>query len=144
VIAPLATAELTAFIAAAMSWAFSPRALSRGGALDRRQCEFYRAFAARRQDALEAKPNRSRVAAESALHVKASDSPARNAAAASVALLREPVCRPAGLPNRPFSYGRPRARPSGLGEIPSAIVISSIPIGGPFGSRPRPGVCNEK
>jgi hypothetical protein len=72
VTAPLATAEVTAFIAAAMSWAFSPRALSRGGALDRRQCEFYRAFAARPQDAFEAKPHRSRVADESEL-----DRPAR-------------------------------------------------------------------
>jgi hypothetical protein len=67
VIAPLASAEVTAFIAGAMSWAFSPRALSRGGALDRRQCEFYGAFAARRQDALAAQPHRSRVAGESEL-----------------------------------------------------------------------------
>jgi hypothetical protein len=49
-----------------------PRALSRGGALDRRQCESYRAFAARRRDAFEAKPHRSRVAGESEL-----DRPAR-------------------------------------------------------------------
>jgi hypothetical protein len=41
-------------------------------------------------------------------------------------LLREPVRRPAGLPDRPFSYGRPRTRPSGFGENPSAICISSI------------------
>jgi len=70
------------------------------GALDRRQCEFYRAFAARPQDAFEA--NRIAVgsptrASSTALRVNASDSRARNAAAASVALLREPVCRPGGI-----------------------------------------------
>jgi len=62
VIAPLASAE-------------GDRLHCRGhirGALDRRQCEFYRAFAARRQDAFEAKPHRSRVAGESEL-----DRPAR-------------------------------------------------------------------
>jgi hypothetical protein len=64
-VAPPPSAEVTAFIAAAMSWAFSPRALSRGGALDRRQCEFDRAFAARRQDAFEANPHPSRVAGAS-------------------------------------------------------------------------------
>src|SRR5437588_3209434 len=72
---------------------------------------FYRAFAARQQDAREAKPHRSRVADESGLDplpVNTSDSPARNVAAASVALLREPVRHPAGSPDRAFSYGRPR------------------------------------
>jgi hypothetical protein len=83
-------------------------------------------------------------ASSTARRVNASDSPARNAAAASVALLREPVRRPSGLRDRPFLYGRPRARPGGFGESPLAIVVSSIPISGPFGSRPGPGVCNEK
>src|SRR5207253_1358183 len=68
VITPPASAEVTAFIAAAMSWAFSPRALSRGSALDRRQREFYRAIAARRQDAFEAQPHRSRIADERQVH----------------------------------------------------------------------------
>jgi hypothetical protein len=77
-----------------------------------------------------------------ALRVNASDSPARNAAAASVALLRDPVCRPAGLPDRPFSYGRPRARPGSFGEIPHVHLLG--PIGGSVGSRPLPGVCDEK
>jgi hypothetical protein len=45
-----------------MSWAFSPRALSRGSALDRRQGELDRAFAALRQDAFDAQPQRGRVA----------------------------------------------------------------------------------
>jgi hypothetical protein len=61
VITPPASAEVTAFIAAAMSSAFSPRALSRGRALDRRQWEFDGALAARRQDAFETKPHRGRV-----------------------------------------------------------------------------------
>jgi hypothetical protein len=34
------------------------------------------------------------------------------------------VRRPAGLPDRPFSNGRPRACPGGFGETPS--VISSL------------------
>src|SRR6478752_1144854 len=65
VIAALASAEVTAFIAAAISWALSRPAWSRGGALDRWQGEFYRAFAARSQDAFETKPHRGRVADES-------------------------------------------------------------------------------
>ena len=59
VITPPASAEVTAFIAAAMSWAFSPRALSRGSTLDRRQDKLHRAFAAWRQDAFEAEPHRA-------------------------------------------------------------------------------------
>jgi hypothetical protein len=78
------------------------------------------------------------IASSTALRVNASDSPARNAAAASVALSPGRIARP------PFSYGRPRRPPRGFGEIPSAMCISSIPIGGPFRSRPGPGVCNEK
>jgi hypothetical protein len=52
-------------------------------------------------------------ASSTALRVNASDSPASNAAAASVALLREPLCRP-GLPDRPFSNARPRGFPRSL------------------------------
>jgi hypothetical protein len=63
-------------------------------------------------------------ASSTALCVNASDSPARNAAAASVS--REPVRRPAGLPDRPFSYGRPRARPGTSGENLSTVFISSV------------------
>ena len=62
-------------------------------------------------------------ASSTALRVRASDSPSSNAAA-MVALLREPVRRPAGWPERPFSNGRPRARRGGFGENPSAIAIS--------------------
>jgi hypothetical protein len=62
VITPPASAEVTAFIAAAMSWAFSPRALFRGSTLDRRQSELHDAIAARRQNAFEAQPLRCRVA----------------------------------------------------------------------------------
>jgi hypothetical protein len=58
-----------------------------------------------------------------ALRVNASDSPSSSTAAASVALLREPRRRPAGLPDRPFSKGRPRTRRRGLSSS-SAIVIS--------------------
>src|SRR5271169_4254451 len=64
-------------------------------------------------------------ASSTALRVNASDSPASSAAAASVVLLQEPVRRPAGLPDRPLSNGRPRTRPGGFGETPSAIAISS-------------------
>jgi hypothetical protein len=39
-------------------------------------------------------------------------------------LLQEPVRRPAGLPDRPLSNGRPRTRPGGFGETPSAIATS--------------------
>jgi hypothetical protein len=63
---------VTAFIDAAISCALSRQAWSRGGALDRRQGEFYRAFAARSQDAFETKPHRGRVAEEGEL-----DPPAR-------------------------------------------------------------------
>src|SRR5690242_14000385 len=44
-----------------MSRASGRRALSRASALDRRQREFNRAFAERRQDPFEAKPHRGRV-----------------------------------------------------------------------------------
>jgi hypothetical protein len=60
VIAPPASAEMTAFIAVAILWpdimAFSPRAVSRGSALDPRQGELHRRFAARRQDAFDTEP----------------------------------------------------------------------------------------
>jgi len=49
-----------------------------------------------------------------ALRVRASASPASNAAAANVVLLRQPILRPAGLPDRRFSDGRRRTRPGGL------------------------------
>src|SRR6202040_3973243 len=63
-------------------------------------------------------------ASSTALRVKASAPPASRAAAASVVLLQEPTRRPAGLPDFPFSNGRPRTRPGGFGEAPSAIDIS--------------------
>jgi hypothetical protein len=97
------------------------------GALDRRQCEFYRAIAARGQDALEAKPHRSRVAGEGELDCSGRQRfglTRQKCRGGKRRLLREPICRPAGLPDRPFSYGRPRARPGGLGEIPLAMCIS--------------------
>ena len=116
-IAPLASTEVTAFIAAAMSWAFSPRALSRGALSIGGNAN----FTVRSRQGRRMRSRQSRIAVGSptrasstALRVNASDSRARNAAAASVALLREPVCRPAGLPDRPFSYGRPRPRPAVL------------------------------
>jgi len=55
----------------------------------------------------------------------------RQGAAAVVAVLWEPVRRPAGLPDRPFSNGRPRTRPGGFGESPSAIGISSLSAANP-------------
>src|SRR5215469_8643843 len=79
-------------------------------ALDRRQLELDRAFAADRQKALDAEPQRHRVAGErrlDGLRVSPSASPASSFAAARVALLREPGRRPAGLPDRPFRNGRP-------------------------------------
>jgi hypothetical protein len=60
------------------------------------------------------------------LRVKPSNSPSSKTAAASVALLREPGRRPAGLPERPFSKGRPRPRPGGFGETPSCILMSFV------------------
>jgi hypothetical protein len=61
-----------------------------------------------------------------AFRVNAPDSSASNAAAASVALLREPGRRPAGLPDRPFSNGRPRACPGSLGNSTSDMVIPLV------------------
>ena len=133
VITPPASAEVTAFIAAAMSWAFSPRALSRGSTLDRRQGELDRTFAALRQNAFDAQPQRCRVPDQrqlDGLAVKASASPASNAAAAIIVLLRQPTRRPRGLPDRPFSNGRPRTRPGAFG----AFDRSSISFG--FDRRP--------
>jgi hypothetical protein len=77
-------------------------------------------------------------ASSTALRVKASASPASNAAAAIVVLLRQPIRRPTGFPDRPFSNGRPRTRPGGFGAIPSVIIISLGSTGGPFRSHPRP------
>src|SRR6266478_1155273 len=107
-----------------------PATLPRAGGLDRRQTEFDGTLAARRQHAFHAQPHRGRSppsAISTALRVNASDSPASSAAAASVALLREPRRRPPGLPDRPFSNGRPRSRPGGFGKIRSLIAISVIP-----------------
>ena len=107
VIAPSANAEVTAFIAAAIS-----AALSIGGSAN---------LTVRSRQAGRIRSRQSRIAVGSptsasstALRVKASDSPSSNAAAAMVVLLREPVRRPAGLPERPLSNGRPRTRPSVL------------------------------
>jgi hypothetical protein len=57
-------------------------------------------------------------ASSTALRVNAPDSSASNAAAASVALLREP--------GRPFSNGRPRACPGSLGNSTSDMVIRLV------------------
>jgi hypothetical protein len=43
-----------------------------------------------------------------------------------VVLLRQPIRRPLGWPDRPFSTGRPRTRPGGFGVSPSAIEISLV------------------
>jgi hypothetical protein len=67
VIMPPASAGSAAFIAAAMSWAFSPRALSRGSTLDRRQSKFSHAIAAGRQDAFDTEPHRAHGSATSQL-----------------------------------------------------------------------------
>jgi hypothetical protein len=86
--------------------------------LDRRQGELDGAFAAWRQKPFDAEPHGGRVAGErklDGLRVKASDSTASNAAAVSVASFRESVRRPAGLPDRAFSNGRPRTCPGSFG-----------------------------
>jgi hypothetical protein len=105
VILPLASAAVTARIAAETSLT-----LSIGGKVN---------LTVRSRHGGKSRSMQSRMAVGSpasasstALRVNASDSPASNAAAASVALLREPGRRPAGLPDRPFSNGRPRARPA--------------------------------
>jgi hypothetical protein len=62
-----------------------------------------------------------------------------SAAAAIVVLLWQPTRRPSGLPDRPFSNGRPRTRPGGFRISPSVIVISSVlATGGPSRNRFRP------
>jgi hypothetical protein len=116
-IAPSASAEVTAFITAAIS-----AALSIGGSTN---------LTARSRQAGRTRSMQSLIAVGSplnasstALRVKASDSPASSAAAASVVLLQDPVRRRAGLPDRPLSNGRPRTRPGGFGEAPSAIATS--------------------
>src|SRR5439155_4095063 len=140
-----ASAEVTAFIAAAMSWAFSPRALSRGSTLDRRQDKLHRAFAAWRQEPFDTEPHRAHgsptSASSTALRVKAWASPASKAAAAIVVLLRQPIRRPVGLPDRPLSNGRPRTFPGDFGTCPSIIVISVAQQAGDSRNRPRPYVC---
>jgi hypothetical protein len=61
-----------------------------------------------------------------ALRNNASASPARNTAAAMVVLLRQETQRPSGLPDRPFSNGRPRTRCVGCGASSSIIDISFV------------------
>src|SRR5207245_10278285 len=125
-----ARAELTASIARETGWGAGPalfpvRAASIGGRLN---------LTARPRHGGSTRSMQSRIAVGSppsaistALRVNASDSPASSAAAARVALLREPRRRPPGLPDRPFSNGRPRARPGGFGKSRSLIAISVIP-----------------
>ena len=113
----------------AVTRAFSPRALSRGGAL--------------RQDAFDAQPQRRRgrrrAPARPPCGVNASASLASKAAAAIAVLLRQPTRRPRGLPDRPFSNGRPRTGPGAFGAIPSVMVISSVQSAGHSPSRREPG-----
>ena len=54
------------------------------------------------------------LAFSSSLRIIASNSPSRRSSAASVALLRDPFGRPAGLPLCPASKGRPRCIPAVL------------------------------
>ena len=63
-------------------------------------------------------------ASSTALRVNASASPSSSTAAASVFLLREPYRRPVGLPDRPFTNGRPRTGSGG--ESTSVIRISLV------------------
>jgi len=119
----LASAEVTAFIARETSWDDNPQISpvsvpSIGGR---------RNLTVRSRRGGSTRSMQSRIAVGSpasaistALRVKASDSPASSAAAASV-----PRRRPPGLPNRLFSNGRIRTRPSGFYEILSLIIISS-------------------
>ena len=135
VITPPASAEVTAFIAAAMPWTFSPPALSRGSTLDRRQGELHHAVAAGRQE--RSRQSRNAVgsptkANSTALRAKVSASPASSAAAAIAVLLRQPTRRPSGLPDRPFSNGRPRTRPGGFWCKPLGHRHFFTPTGGPI------------
>jgi hypothetical protein len=95
--------EVTAFIAPAIS-----AALSIGGGAN---------FTVRSQHGGRIRSRQSRIAVGSptrarsmALRVRASDSPSSSAAAAMDSLLRQPVRRPLGLLDWPFSK-RPPARP---------------------------------
>jgi len=72
-----------------------------------------------------------------AARVRASASPARSAAAASVALLREPGRRPAGLPDRPFSNGRPRTRAGSFVNSTSDMIIRLVRPAAHFRRRGR-------
>jgi len=129
VISPRASPEVTASIARETSWADGPlvspvRPPSIGGRLN---------LMVRSRHGGSTRSIQSRIAVGSpasaistALRVNASASPASSVAAASVVLLREPRRRPPGLPDRPFSNGRPRTRPGGFRESRSLIVISVV------------------
>jgi len=69
-------------------------------------------------------------AISTALRVNTRDSPASRAAAAGVALLREPLRRPPGLPDRPLSSGRPRNRAGSFSEMSSVMVAFYCPTEG--------------
>src|SRR6202011_1828086 len=115
-----ANAEVTAFIAGAMS-----AALSIGGSWN---------LTVRSRHGAKMRSRQSRIAVGSpasasstALRVKASDSPSSSAAATLVALLREPIRRPAGFPDRPFSNVRAPA--------PTVLVKAHQPFASPRSRR---------
>ena len=129
---------MTAFIAAAMSAALSIGGKANltmrsrhGGRMRSRQSR-----SAPTGQARGLKVHGSPINASStAMRVNASASPASSAAAAIVVLLRQPTRRPSGLPDRPFSNGRPRTCPDAFGAIPSVIDISFGFDRGPCGAR---------
>jgi hypothetical protein len=139
VLTPPTSAEVTAFIAAAMSWAFSPRArpvgaLSIGDKTNFTVCS--------RQDAFEAEPHRGRIADKRQLDGLVGQRlglSGKHAAAVIVVLLRQPTRRPRGLPDRPFSNGCSRTRPGGFGVSSSAVGISLVQWAGPFRQPPLTG-----
>jgi hypothetical protein len=95
------------------------------GDLDQRLRELDGAVVAWRRNSFDAEPHRGRVAGERKLDGLARSSlglPVNNAAAANVALLREPIRRQAGFA-RPALLERPPARHGRFGNSTSEVYL---------------------
>jgi hypothetical protein len=119
VISPLTSAAVTACIAAEMS-----SVLSIGGEVN---------LTARSRHGGRIRSMQSRIAVGSpasasstAMRVRAADSPREKRCGGECRLIAEPSRRPAGLPDRPFSNGRPRARPGSFCNTTSDMVIPLV------------------
>ena len=123
-----------------------------GRALDRRQDELDRTFAALRQDAFDTEPHRPHGSSPCAEGPRVADERQLDDLAGQGLGLAREQCRggdrrlvaaadPAagGVVELAFSKRRPRTRPGGFGASPSIIDISLGPTGGPFRNRPSAG-----